>query len=281
MTTNTTTRAGQVRVKITQSGATHQFVSQITRATVKDNYMVIYASQNAFSPFRIYSLDVKVALGATPGTYTLDGQAGNIVGLIYLPPDTNFLNYYQDISGEFRLKENASLQQVEGSFDCTVKSVGSGGEEAELTEGEVTFSQSLDTDTKGYLRGTVDPDGYTFDSTILSMQFVEPKNHPHFLEVLAVTDKHGDKRVYLHIPKSKLGETSLPITNNENGESAIATLLFAGVHRATEGTVTYTYDADSQRLSGQLSFKALVPGQPTVQFENGKFDIAGLTPTAS
>jgi hypothetical protein len=269
----------QLKTDINLSNINHPFVSQITTARLKNNTILINASQNAFSPFRIYTIEIKIINGSSPGTYPLDGQKENTVGLTYVPPNTNVLNFYRDSGGEFTLNGTASEHHVNGTFRCTAKSVNTDiTDEATLTEGVVSFSTSRNQKSSGFLQGTVIPGEHLFYSTTVTMSFVEPDDHPHFLEVIAVDDVHGDRRLYLHIPKSKLGQTLLPITDNEDGRSALATLLFTGVHRGTRGSVIYNYDEHLQKLTGDLTFEVVDQDQETIEFKSAKFEIIGLSP---
>ncbi|PMX21614.1 MULTISPECIES: DUF6252 family protein [unclassified Pseudomonas] len=278
MKTINNTLAGQVSANIELGGSIHPFVSTYTSATLKDHHVVIKASQAVFSPFRIYTVELKIANGAEPGTYPLDGKPGNTVGLAYDPPTTVQLDSYRDIEGEFTLTETASEQQIDGTFYCTAKSLNPEIRDlATFTEGKVSFrSETSHRQSTGYLRGTLNLPTPDFSSSRPHMSFTEPG----FLQVVANDDnddKNAPRHLWLHIPTSKLGEKTLPISPSEDGDTAVVTLIAKVFYRATSGTVNFTYDEHLKKLTGTLNFSVSGPGHDDVVFSDGSFEITGLS----
>jgi hypothetical protein len=273
-------RAGEVRTKIKLNDETHPFNPHTTTTRLKDNFIFLNAYENAFSPFRTYAVELILENGTPPGDYPLNGNPGNKIKLVYLPPNTNLLNHYADKFGNFHLTETATLERVIGSFDCVAISV---NEEitakANLDLGVVSFDQELRPCSTGILKGTLQDtskaNSENFVATQVVMEFVGGTGPNSFLQVIAkVKGAPEERQLHLHIPRARLGEHQLPITTNEDGTSALATLIYNGVHHATEGTINYQYDNVAQHFSGDLEFQA----NGGITFKDGKFDISGLIP---
>ena len=275
MSNNHGKRAGEIRVTLELNGETHHFNAHTTTTTLKEDDLTVVARENAFSPFRMYTVDLRIKNGTPPGRYLLDGDPNNKVRVFYLPPHLNILSYYVDISGHFNLTETATEQRIVGSFDCVAKSVDPAiTAEATLSHGIVSFDQQPQRLSKGSLKGELQPGNIEFVATDVSMEFVGGTGAGSFLQVIAKVKEFPEHQIHLHIPRALLGEPELPITLNEDGKSALATLVYTGVHRADKGTVIYHYDSASERITGTLEFEA----NDDITFKKGKFEITGLIP---
>ncbi|PRA32085.1 hypothetical protein [Pseudomonas poae] len=268
---NKNIRAEEVKATLELRGVVHAFNSQTTSVTLKDGRLLVEASQTVFGPFRIYKLNLNIAQDAPANTYVLDGKPDNTIQVSYFPPNGDIFNFYKDESGSFVLTQAAALDSIHGTFACVSKSQNDQiTERANITGGEVSIDGSL---TLALSQGTLSG---TFDNGAGQGQFTATQNITtrqvgSYLQVEAVNDT-STTRLYLLIPTQHLGGTELPITDKEDGQSALAILLHDKSYQGTTGKVIFHYNPDAQTLSGTFEFSA---PEEKFSFSEGKFDITG------
>ncbi|WP_122763974.1 hypothetical protein [Pseudomonas sivasensis] len=227
----------------------------------------------------LHTFEARITDGLSPGNYSLDNGSNNLVDLVYIAPKTNILNSFHSESGSFYLNTTATIERIDATFNCVAKNVNPLiTEEAYLSLGKIAFHQPLEVTTTGELTGTIEPGNSSFTPKTFSMQFVEAPDHPGFLTLDAAV---GNQRLFVHIPKAKLGDgttQTLPINKDESGKSALSTLLYGDVYHAESGEITFNYNEHTQTLTGDIIFQATGTNAiPTkITFSSKAFKVTGL-----
>lgn len=226
----------------------------------------------------LHAFSMIITEGLTAGNYDLNAEQKDIV-MTYVAPRSNITDTFTNESGLLTLNQKATIENIDAIFNCKAVNVNADiKDRAKLNQGIILFNQSAKITATGELKGTIEPGNYRFTPTIFSMNFVEAPDHPGFLTLDAAV---GNQRLFVHIPKAKLGDgttQTLPINKDESGKSALSTLLYGDVYHAESGEITFNYNERTQTLTGDLSFQATGtnPIPTKITFSSKGFKVTGL-----